>query len=155
MYNNLKNIMEKTFTRVRSIRDIIVSCGLTVAGCILIALPTATSVNVFGFFLIFTGILLFVLLKSAYKEEETGAKYCKTERYFSQSERTAIIEAISSKPDRIDLREEDKGNAIRLDIYHSKQSGKAYLQLFEYVPYKYEPCSRQFEHAVSEISRIK
>ncbi len=147
--------MEKTFTRVRSIKDITVSSVLAVAGCVLVALPTATSVNVLGFFMIFTGILLFFMLRSAYKDQETGTIYCKKERFFSQAQRSELIEKIASDPDAIELSEEDKGNAVRLDIYHSKASGKAYLQVFEYIPYKYEPCSKQFEHEISNISKIK
>ncbi len=146
--------MEKNFIRVRSIKDITISLTLTVAGCILIALPTATSINVLGFFLIFTGILLFFLLKTAYKDEETGVKYCKTERFFSQAMRAELCEKIASQPSEINLAEEDKGNAVRLDIYHSKKSGKAYLQVFEYIPYKYEPCSRQCENEISGVSNI-
>ncbi len=146
--------MEKNFIRVRSIKDIIISTLLTIAGCVLIVIPTATSINVLGFFLIFTGILLAFLLKTAYKDEETGVKYCKTERFFSQAMRAELCEKIASQPSGINLAEEDKGNAVRLDIYHSKKSGKAYLQIFEYVPYKYEPCSRQYEHETSGISAI-
>ncbi len=147
--------MEKNFIRVRSTKDIVISSILAVAGCVLIALPTATSINLLGFFMIFTGILLFVLLRSAYKDEETGVKYCKTERYFSQDQRPDLLEKIAANPNKINLDEEDKGNAVRLDIYHSKDSGKAYLQVFEYIPYKYEPCSKQFEHTLAEISNIK
>ncbi len=146
--------MEKNFTRVRSIKDIVISCGLAIIGCILIALPTATSINVLGFFLIFTGILLFALLKTSYKDEDTGLKYCKTERYFAQAERPSLLEMICSNPNEIDLGKEDKGNAVRLDIYYSKRSGKAYLQVLEYIPYKYEPCSKIFEHQISDISKI-
>ncbi len=147
--------MEKNFTRVRSIKDIVISCILAITGCILIALPTAPAVNMAGFFLIFTGILLFLLLKSAYKDSDTGIRYSKTERFFSQSERAELIEKSASKPNSINLSEEDKGNAVRLDIYYSKESGKAYLQVFEYVPYKYEPCSKTFEHELASISNIK
>ncbi len=147
--------MEKNFISVRSIKDIIISTILAVAGCILIALPTATSVNVLGFFMIFTGLLLFFLLKTEYKDVETGVKYCKTERYFSQEMRPELLKLINSKPNDIDLNEEDKGNAVRLDIYHSKNSGKAYLQVCEYIPYKYEPCSKQIEHELAAVSNIK
>ena len=110
--------MEKNFIRVRSTKDITISLTLTIAGGVLVALPTATSVNILGFFMIFAGIILFLMLRTGYKEEE------------------------------------DKGNAVRLDIYHSKQSGKAYIQLFEYVPYKYEPCTRQFEYEISETGKL-
>ncbi len=147
--------MEKNFIRVRSTKDIAISSVLTVAGCVLVALPTATSINVLGFFMIFTGILLFVLLKTTYKDEDTGIKYCKTERYFSQDQRPDLLEKIAANPNKVNLAEEDKGNAVRLDIYYSKNAGKAYLQVFEYVPYKYEPCSKIYEHPISEINQIK
>ncbi len=147
--------MEKNFVRVRSIKDIVISCALTVSGCVLIAMPTATSINVLGFFLIFTGVLLFMILRTAYKDEATGMKYSKKERYFAQVQRADLVEKISGNPDGIDITEEDKGNAVRLDIYFSKESGKAYLQVLEYVPYKYEPCSEMVEHEISAVSRIK
>ncbi len=146
--------MEKNFIKVRSIKDITVSIILAAAGGVMVALPTADSVNVAGFFLMFAGILLFFLLKSAYKDE-AGVKYSKKERYFSQENRPELIEKISSNPNGINLTDEDKGNAVRLDIYHSKESGKAYLQLFEYIPYKYEPCSKQLEYNLDAISKIR
>ncbi len=146
--------MEKNFIKIRSAKDIVISSLLTIAGLVMVALPTATSVNLAGFFMIFTGILLFFLLKTAYKEETTGIKYCKKERYFSQTERLSLLEKIYSKPNEINIAEEDKGNAVRLDIFYSKQSGKAYLQVFEYIPYKYEPCSKQIEHELSSISKL-
>ena len=65
-----------------------------------------------------------------------------------------ISAAITSKPETIDLSEEDKGNAIRLDVYYSKSSCKAYLQVFEYVPYKYEPCSKVYEHPLSSVEKL-
>jgi len=146
--------MEKEFIRVRSTKDLIISLGLTIAGCILIALPTATSINILGFFMIFAGIILFMILRTGYKDKETGYKYCKTERFFSQDMRSEIAERLTSKPNSINLSEEDKGNALRLDIYHSKTSGKAYVQLYEYIPYKYEPCSIQYEFEISELDKL-
>lgn len=146
--------MEKNFIRVRSSKDIIISCGLAIAGCVLVALPTATSINILGFFMAFAGIILFLMLKSGYKETQSGVKYCKTERFFAQNMRVELTEKIASKPESINLQEEDKGNAVRLDIYYSKESGKAYLQVFEYIPYKYEPCSRQVECNLTEIGKL-
>ena len=147
-------IMEKEFVRVRSIKDITISVSLVVLGCVLIALPTATSINIVGFFLIFAGILLALFLKTGYKETGSGERFSKKERYFSQAMNAAISDALASKPHTIDLSEEDKGNAVRLDIYYNKASGKSYLQLFEYVPYKYEPCSAIYEHETSKIENL-
>lgn len=146
--------MEKTFNKVRSTKDIVISAGLAAAGCVLVALPTSTSINIFGFFMLFAGILLFLMLRSGYKEVETGEKFCKTERYFSQTLRAELAEKIASKPQTVNLSEEDKGNALRLDIYYSRKTGKAYIQIFEYIPYKYEPCSKQYEYALSEVTNL-
>lgn len=146
--------MEKNFIKVRSTKDITISVLLTIAGAVLVALPTATSINIIGFFLIFAGILLFLMLRTGYKEEASGVKYCKVERFFSQTERVQLAEKIATKPSAVNLAEEDKGNAVRLDVFYSKEAGKAYLQLFEYIPYKYEPCSRQFEYAISEVANL-
>ena len=146
--------MEKTFIRVRSVKDILISSSLVILGSILLALPTGTAVNITGFFLIFAGLILAIALKSGYKDVETGEKFSKRERYFQQAMNSAIAAAIASRPESVDLTEEDKGNAVRLDIYFSKSCGKAYLQLFEYIPYKYEPCSRMYEYEMNKIKNL-
>ena len=87
--------MNKEFTRVRSIKDLTISSLLTIIGCALVALPTSTSINLLGFFMIFAGIILFMALRSAYKDIETGNIYKKTEYFFSQSMRQDISNAIA------------------------------------------------------------
>lgn len=146
--------MEKTFNRVRSTKDIIIFVSLVIAGSVLILLPTGTAVNITGFFMIFTGIILAFVLRTGYKDMETGESYCKEEHFFQQAMNPAISAVLGSRPDSIDLSQEDKGNAVRLDVYYSKSSGKAYLQLFEYVPYKYEPCSKIYEHNIVNVSKL-
>ena len=141
--------MEKTFISIRSVRDLTISASIIILGSILILLPTSTSVNITGFFLLFAGFILALVLKSGYKDVETGERFQKKEHYFQQAMHTSIASALETKPESIDLTEADKGNAVKLDIYYSRSSGKAYLQLFEYVPYKYEPCSPVFEHDAS------
>ena len=60
--------MEKTFIRVRSIKDIVIFVSLVIAGSVLILLPTGAAVNITGFFLIFAGLILAFVLKSGYKD---------------------------------------------------------------------------------------
>ena len=146
--------MEKTFVKVRSVKDIVIFVSLIVLGSVLVALPTGTGINIAGFFMIFAGLITALILKSGYKEETTGEKYCKKEYYFQQAMNAAICSVLESKPESIDLSEEDKGNAVKLDVYYSKANGKAYLQLFEYIPYKYEPCSQMYEHHISRIEKL-
>lgn len=146
--------MEKTFVRVRSAKDIILFASLIIIGSVLVALPTGAGVNIAGFFMIFAGLIIALLVKTGYKDAETGVKYQKTEHYFQQAMNSVISSALESKPGSIDLKEADKGNAVKLDIYYSKASGKAYLQLFEYVPYTYEPCSRLYEYQIADVEKL-
>ena len=146
--------MEKAFIRVRSIKDITIFVSLALVGTILTALPIGDAANIAGFFIIVAAGILAFVLKSAYKDIDTNEKYLKKERYFQQTMHAAISSAIASNPDSVDLSEEDKGNALRLDIYYSKASGKAYLQLFEYIPYTYQPCTRVHECEISKASKL-
>ena len=146
--------MEKTFIRVHSIKDIVIFISLLILGSILVTVPTGDAVNITGFFLVFAGAILALVLKTGYKDVETNEKYIKKERYFQQAMHTAIADAIASKPDSIDLSQENKGNAIKLDIYFSKATGKAYIQLFEYVPYTYQPCSKMYEYEISKVGKL-
>ena len=146
--------MNKTFNRVRSAKDIITSVSLIIIGAALVTLPTGAGINIAGFCMIFAGIILAFVLKSDYMETETGERYRKKEHYFQQAMNSVISSALVSSPESIDLREADKGSSVKLDIYYSKPSGKAYLQLFEYIPHNYEPCSKQYEHEVSRVEKL-
>ena len=146
--------MEKTFTRVRSIKDITIFVSLALVGIILTVLPVGEAASIAGFFIILAAAILALVLKTGYKDVDTNAKYHKKERYFQQTEHAAITAAIASKPDSVDLSEENKGNAIKLDVYFSKATGKAYVQLFEYVPYTYQPCSKMYEYDLSKVNKL-
>lgn len=146
--------MKKEFLRVRSIKDITISVSLIILGTVLILLPTGAGVNITGFFMIFSGIILALVMKTGYKDAETGEMYCKKEHYFQQCMNASVSAAIASSPESVDLSEADKGSAVRLDVYYGKRTGKAYLQLFEYVPYKYEPCSKMYEHEMVNVGKL-
>lgn len=124
--------MKKTFIRVHSVKDIIISSILIILGSVLVALPTGIGVNIAGFFMLFMGILFALVLKTGYKDTETGEKFLFKEYYFQQAMHAEISSALESSPNTIDLKEADKGNALKLDIYYNTVSGKAYIQLFEY-----------------------
>lgn len=146
--------MENTFVRVRSAKDIVISLSLIILGSVLVALPTGAGINIAGFFMIFAGIIVVLVLRTGYRNTATGEKFQKTEHYFQQTMNAAITSALESKPETIDLTEADKGNAVKLDIYYSKSAGKAYLQLFEYIPYKYEPCSKMYEYEINKVEKL-
>ena len=143
--------MEKNFVRVRSIKDIIISSSLIIAGCILVSIPSSDSANIAGFFIVVTGLLLAFILKTAYKDSDSGEKFIKKERYFGNEMHDKLKSALAC-PTVLDKNHENRGSSLRLDIYYSKS--KVYVQLFEYVPYKYEPCSSMHEHSFEKANKL-
>ena len=146
--------MEKNFVRVRSVKDIAVFVSLIVLGGILVALPVGTSINIAGGSLVVLGLVLALILKSGYKDADTDEGYFKKEHYFQQEMKNPLLSVIPSMPEVIELSEEDKGNAVRLDVYYNQQNGKAYIQLFEFVPYEYKPCSDMLEYELYEVKKL-
>ena len=68
--------------------------------------------------------------------------------------KSSILSALALSPRSIDLTQEGKGNTLILKMYYSKVSGKAYLQLFEFIPYQYEPCSEMYEYEIDKIANL-
>lgn len=146
--------MNKEFIKVRSNNDIVISLSLIIVGSILIALPTGLGVNIAGFFFILGGIILAFVLKTAYKETGSGEKFKKKVCFFQPTMKDAILATIESDPSAIDISQEGLGNALKLDLYYSKSAGRAYVQLFGYVPYQYLPCSKMFEHEIGHVTKL-
>lgn len=135
--------MEREFIRVRSLKDIVISSLLLIIGSVLVILPTSDSINIAGFFMLLTGLLLFFVLKSAYKDTASGEIFAKKERFFSQDMHDKLKKALACPKD-MDFSTEDKGSTLRLDIYFNK--ARVFVQLHEYVPHTYEPCSPLVEY---------
>lgn len=143
--------MENKFTRVRSIKDIVISSILTITGTVLVIIPSSDPLNILGFFTIVTGVLLAFILKTAYRHTESGEKLQKKEFYYSNDMREKLKSALTSP---MDFRhtQESQGSTLRMDVYYNKT--KAYMQLLEYIPYRYEPCSAVHEHNFDKVSNL-
>ena len=74
--------MDNLFVKTRSTRDIIISAVLIIGGVTMVALPTPASVNIAGLFLACSGIVLFAVLKTAWKNTETREKFHSKTLYF-------------------------------------------------------------------------
>ena len=146
--------MDKNFIRVRSAKDIIICLGLIVSGTALVVLSTLETLNILGYFLISTAVLLVFFLKTGWKDEETGIRYIKSEIFLDKSAMHKISHEMSQKISATTIKSNENGNGLRLDIYHNKTIGKGYIQLFEYIPYRYEPCSAVYEHQYENLSEI-
>ena len=146
--------MERNFVKSRSVMDVVISTSIIVLGCILAIVPLGAGVAIGGYMLIILGFLLALIMKSEYREELSGEKYIKQEHFFPKDEKNQLLSALASAPGKIDLGQKGKGQVLRLDIYYSKALDKCYIQLFEYVPYQYAPCSQMVGCELAKISNL-
>lgn len=146
--------MKKDFIKIRSIKDITISAFLIIAGAIVSATIDGNGAIWGGCSLIILGAILALVLKSSYKDIETGEVFKKREFTFQQKMKGALLQTLASSPENIDISNEGVGEGIRLEIFYSKRSGKAYLQLFEYIPFQYHPCSEMYEYETERIKNL-
>lgn len=146
--------MEDRFIRVRSLKDIIIFTSLIIIGLALAVMPVDIGYNLAGYTLIVIGFLLGCFLKSNYKDIETQKEYLKKELSFSADMKTPILSALKTTPASIDISKNGKGQVLILKLYYGKVSQNAYLQLFEYIPHQYEPCSEIYEYDRASIENL-
>ena len=146
--------MEKKFIRVRSVNDIVIFSSLIVAGFVLPLIFDTAEICFVGYAFIAIGVLGACFLKSGYKDVETKEIYFAKDFSFPGNMKSSILSALTISPGAIDLTQDGKGEALMLKMYYSKTSGKAYLQLFEFVPHQYEPCSKMYEYEISKIANL-
>lgn len=143
--------MEKNFVKVRSTKDIVVSLLIIMLGFGLMTLPDSEPINITGYFVVTGGFILIFVLKSAYKDMTTGEIYSKKERYFAQAKHDQLMQSLTC-PNRFSTKGENQGSTLRLDVYYNNQ--KILIQLMEYVPFTYEPCTRFYEHDILTGSKF-
>lgn len=146
--------MNKEFTKVRTTTDIAIASILLISGIVLVVLPTPVSVNIFGFFTLVIGAALLAVLKTGWQDPKTKERYYKKEIFFHQSSKAKILNVLENHMGHIDISDECRGEGLRMEIFYSKQSRRAFINLFEYIPYNYEPISPTFEYTVDEMAKL-
>ena len=146
--------MEQRFIKIRSIKDIVIFTLVILAGVLLVILPENIGANMGGYTLIVIGLILASLLKSDYCDKRTLKRYYKRQLYFNIAQKSKLLSAITSCPSTINTSTESEGQTLRLDIYFSHQANRASIQLFEYVPHEYTPCSEIHDYNLSEIEHL-
>lgn len=146
--------MEKNFVKVQSTKDIIISFSLIIAGVAMSLLPIGGAANVTGILVAITGAILLFTLKNGYKDRLSGERYDKIEHYYPINMKNEIVAAVSSHPESLVHGDGNHGNAMRLVIFFNKKSNKAFVQLYEYVPYKYELRTNIIEYNLAQVAQL-
>lgn len=146
--------MKNKFIRVRSTKDIIISAALLVLGVALVVFTNIEAANISGYMFVVIGLVLLPVLKTAYRDAETKALYFKKDLYFLREMKDSIIKALESSPEKIDMSQAGKGQVLLLRVYYSKSAARAYMQLSEYVPHEYKPCTEVCVYDISQVEGL-
>ena len=148
--------MEEQFCRVRSASDIFISSVLIITGAVLLMGNFQIGIMIAGFFMLLTGILFMCLLKTVYKDKTdiSGIHYHKKELKFQRKTLNTLLHNVINNPEEIDKSSIGQGWTVKLVIYYSKTADIAYIQLYEFIPYKYEPCTPILEWKYEKIASL-
>lgn len=104
----------------------------------------------------FTKKLVFrgLLPRTRWQSKEDGTLYRQSNIYFAKDNLAIINKAMRENPAALAEVERYDAGALRLDVFYGEQSGKAYGQLNEYVPYEYRPCSEVFVWEAKDVEKF-
>lgn len=144
--------MNKEFTRVRTITDLTISFIISISGILLVIFPTSVSVNILGFFMIITGIILLAVLKTGWRDTETKEQYHRKVKFFSKDIKDEIMDNLENHIENIDIPKNNIGTGLKMEVYYNRR--QAFVNLYEYIPYSYEPVSSTFEYSADKIEKL-
>ena len=104
----------------------------------------------------FTKKLVFkgLLPRTRWQSKQDGTLYLYKNVYFAKENLATLNKALNENPAAIAEVARYETGALRLDIFDGEQSGKAFGQLYEYVPYEYQPCSKIFEWDANDVEKL-
>lgn len=146
--------METKFVKSRTLSDYIITAALLLLGVVLMVLSISSSMTIAGAMVLITGIVVFFVLKSSWKDKETGDVYQNKVLYYKKSQKMSVLNAINGNMDALSNIKVEEGTqkSLRLDVYYSEDANKYCCRLYEYVPYEYRPVT---EPIYGEFDQIK
>lgn len=107
-----------------------------------------------GSILIISGIISLSLCKKTLVHSSTGYKMLSYTYFFPKIEKERIKNMCEKRDfDKLkSITQSEQG--LQMDIYLSKNGEYGAIQLYEYIPYKYETCSPLYEYEGEDAKRL-
>ena len=144
--------MEITIKKARTTYDMLFSVFIILIGVATCALSQSGAITLMGVFFITMGAICWFILKSGYSDTSTMKKLVKSEVYFPADHKSSILNAVLNDPEKLDKFPRSKMNSLKLDIYYNDDD--VYMQLFEYIPCSYKPCTKVVRHQTFDLSKL-
>ena len=132
--------MKINFKKVHTGKDLAISTIVLLAGIGLYFVNKGL-----GIIIAVCGLAMFLLYKGGYKKDGQGIVLQKKSEDLCKSCRQSIIDYLNGKDVTPQVKKGDEGGSVRLDVYYNAAAGIAYVQLFDFRNYAYEPETEVIE----------
>ena len=132
--------MEIKFKKVHTTKDLVISAIVLAAGIGLIFVKP-----VLGIFIALLGVLMLLLYKDGFKREGEEILLQKKAFDIAHSCRDSLKGFLEGKNVEPEVNTDLSGGVIRMEAYYNAASAVAYVQLFDFSNYTYEPATEVVE----------
>ncbi|MGN0201488.1 MAG: hypothetical protein ACI399_01105 [Candidatus Cryptobacteroides sp.] len=139
--------MEYTFKKVHTPKDLLISVAVIAAGSALFVAAGKAGEESFisnkslWVFVAACGLLMTIFWKNGYRCCGCGVVLKKKAMDLCNDCKKSIIDFLNGEGVNPTIREGHEGGCVRLEVYYNRASSLAYVQLFEYRNYVYEPLT--------------
>ncbi len=144
--------MNDIIIKARTRYDLLFTLAIILIGIITCIVSTSGAITVMGFTFIFAGAACWFILKSGFRDTATAKIMKKTEVYYAVDHKKRVIEAVLNNPADLADIPQCAMNSIKLNVYYNDED--TYLQMFEYIPCNYKPCTKLVKYKKSDISNL-
>lgn len=138
--------MEIKLKKVHTAKDLIISAMVLAAGIGLYFVNAGL-----GAVIALCGVLMFVFYKSGYVREGEGIVLQKKALDIAHSCRDSLKGFLEGKNTNPEVNTSPNGGIMRLEVYYNADASIAYVQLFDFVNYTYEPATELVELRGSKV----
>ena len=128
--------MEIKFKKVHTAKDLVISILVIAAGVGLYFLNAGLGIVIGA-----CGLAMLLFYKTAYKKPGGDTVLTKKALDIAHACRQGIKDYLDGKDVDPELTAPGAGGVVRVEIYYNKGAGVAYVQLFDFSNYAYEPAT--------------
>ncbi|MDY6276917.1 MAG: hypothetical protein SPL35_00640 [Bacteroidales bacterium] len=132
--------MEIKFKKVHTVKDLVISGAIVLAGAGLFFVNAGLGVVVAA-----SGIISLLIFKTGYKREGDDLLLKYKAMDVDHSCRQSLKGFLDGKDVTPEVKAQGNGGIVRLEVYFNRSSGVAYAQLFDFSSYTYEKATEIVE----------
>ena len=128
--------MECNFIKVHTGRDLAISTMLLLsgAGLFLINMGLGICIGI-------CGLCMFIFYKWGYRIDGRGILLSRKSEDISKACRTSLVDFLEGRNPTPTIKQGHEGGTVRLDLYYNQTENVAYVRLYDFCNYVYEPAT--------------